>query len=442
MLPYKDLQVSYHKPKVWRKPTMAKAKPQRSYVDVLKEEKEFQEYKVGYRNEVTRLLDQSVNPTTTVGEMSQRTSGLYDYLGKSLIFDNDMDSKHLLTHANKITLNKKLQGWCKQLNENIEHITEKGYGILGIRNQYKDVPAFVCAAGPSLKNNMKELQKVGDKGIIIAVDTSFRPLLEAGIKPHLVMAHDANHNGAKFFLPADYFPKDTNLNNLNKMGELVIYKKLLAEKEEILKKWNYDTIGVFVNYVSPITIASFCGDTIAFYGIMDDSLPVYNTMIRATSWHKDADGKYEPYDRGAILGGSSVGHTAFYLAHLLGCNPITLVGLDLSYPEGKNYVDGASNQKDMSKIKMVDVEDLSGKKVQTNVSMFSYRTVFEQMLPHLITMGNLTVYNATEHLDGSFASILEVGAEPRRLSEVIKEHCINDVPKIKEMKNMIRNWKG
>jgi hypothetical protein len=174
---------------------------------------------------------------------------------------------------------------------------------------------------------------------------------------------------------------------------------------------------------------------------MDDSLPVYMTMARATSWRKEKNGGYVPYDRGAILGGSSVGHTAFYLAHLMGCDPISFVGLDLSYPDGKNYVDGASNQKDMSKIRMVDVEDLSGKPVKTNVSMFSYRTVFERMLPYLITMGNLTVYNCTEAPDGSPTGILEVGGEPKSLKWVIENHCTKDIPKIREMKSLIKNWK-
>jgi hypothetical protein len=255
------------------------------------------------------------------------------------------------------------------------------------------------------------------------------------------MAHDANHNGAKFFLPQDYFPKDKSLNDLNPMGEQFVLNKLLADKPEILKKWHYDTIGVFVNYISPITVASFCGDTISFYGVMDDSLPIYNTMCQATNWRKDKDGRLTRYDRGAILGGSSVGHTAFYLAHLMGCNPISFLGLDLSYPDGKNYVDGASNQKDMSKIKMVDVEDLSGKKVKTNVSMFSYRTVFEKMLPYLITMGNLTVYNCTVGVDGKPSGILETGAEPKPLDWVIENHCTKDIPKIKEMKNLIKGWR-
>jgi hypothetical protein len=139
-----------------------------------------------------------------------------------------------------------------------------------------------------------------------------------------------------------------------------------------------------------------------------------------------------------VLGGSSVGHTALYLANALGCNPISVLGLDLSYPGNKTYVEGASNQKDLSKIKLVEVEDLSGHKVNTNVSMFSYKTVFERMLPQLIMQRNIEIFNCTEHPDHSPASILEEGAEPKRLDWVIDTYCKKETYTIPEIKEFIK----
>ena len=441
MFKYADFKINYNRPCVWQRPIMDKfRKPLRSYISIREDEEKFKKYRQDVRDEVVGLIEKNVLTSNNVNVMSMRLSDLFEYLNKSLIFDTDIDPAHLLQHSNKVTLNKKLQPWCHQLNMNAPYIIQNGYGIMGLLNKFKDVPAFVIAAGPSLKNNIQELRRVGNKGLIIAVDTSFRPLLDAGVEPQLVMAHDANHNGAKFFLPKDYFPPQS-LNDLNDNGLALALRALGNDKPNILKNWHYNTIGVFVNYVSPLTIESFCGDMLCFYAVYDPGLPIYMTMARATNYKTDKDGKIMPHDKGGILGGSSVGHTAFYLANALGCNPISFVGLDLSYPEGKSYVDGASNQKDISKIKLVEVEDLSNRPVKTNVSMFSYRVVLERMLPQLIMQNNLTIFNCTEHSDGMPASILEIGAEPRRLKDVINQYCIQNIPNIENIKELIKKDK-
>ena len=442
MLAYKNLKINYNRPYIWHKPKMGKnKKPMMAYKQIKEAEEDFNKYKKDVKEELERVFSKNIDDSKNINEMSSKVSEIIEYLGRSLIFDTDMDPQQLLKHTNKVTLEKKLQPWCKQLNMNVPYIREKGYGILGLLNKFKDVPAFVIAAGPSLKNNIAELRHVGNKGLIIAVDTSFRPLLDAGVEPPLVMAHDANHNGAKFFLPKDYFPPDT-LNNLNDYGLSLALEALRNDKPNILKNWHYNTIGVFVNYISPLTIESFCGDMLAFYSVYDPGLPVYQTMCNAINWKIGKDGIFEPYDKGAVLGGSSVGHTAFYLAHSLGCNPISFVGLDLSYPGGKTYVEGASNQKDMSKIKLIDVEDISDKPVKSNISMFSYKVVLEKMLPNLIMQSNLSVYNATEHEDHSPAGILECGATPRRLDSIIDEYCKEEIENIKNLIKKDRDGKS
>ena len=437
MLKYTDFRVNYSRPFVWRRPMMSKLKPLKTYMGLLDDNNKFLDYRSKMRNEVVDVLDKNVNVSEDMNSLSMRMADLFDHLSRSLIFDNDIDPTHLLKHTNKVTLNKKLQPWCSQLNGNIDYIIQNGYGILGLINKLENVPAFVVAAGPSLINNIKELRKVGNKGLIVSTDTAFRHLLDAGIEPHIVMAHDANHNGAKFFLPKDYYP-DTTLNDLNPRELALAVKALENDKPNIIKDWHYNTVAAFVNYISPLTIRSYCGDTIMFYAVWDDSLPVYHTMAMAVNWAIGEDGHHVPHDKGAVLGGSSVGHTAFYLANSFGCNPISLMGLDLSYPGGKTYIEGASNQKDISKIKLVDEEDLSGRLVKTNVSMFSYKTVFEKVLPQIIMQRNISVYNCTEAQDGSPAGILEEGAEPKRVSWVIENYCKQDIPNVINIKDLIK----
>ena len=437
MVPFSSLLFQFEQPKVWKKQIIENLGSLKRYVDYIKEGEEFEEYKKKMKAELHGVIDQAAEPAKDINSLSVRLGDALEHLSKGMIFDTGVDPSHLLKHSNKITLGKKLQPWCNQLNMNVNHIVNDGYGIMGLINKFKGVPAIVVLAGPSLKNNRDELKRIGNKAIIIAVDTSFRPLLDIGVEPHIVVAHDANHNGAKFFLPKDFFP-ETSLNDLKEQELMMAVEQLKQQKPEILKKWNYKTLACFVNYISPLTIQSYCGDMVSFYSVFDPSLPVYQTMAHATNWNVTKDGKMLAHDKGGILGGSSVGHVAFYLAHAMGCNPITFTGMDLSYPNNLTYVEGSSNQKDMSKIKLVDVLDLSNRPVKTNISMFSYRTVFQAMLPQLIAQSNISVYNSTEHEDGSPTGILEVGAEPKRLKHFIDEFCTKDIPEVSNIRELVK----
>ena len=55
---------------------------------------------------------------------------------------------------------------------------------------FAGVPAVIAAAGPSLNRNIEELRPLVDRGLLIAADTAWRPLVEAGLEPPLVVAVD------------------------------------------------------------------------------------------------------------------------------------------------------------------------------------------------------------------------------------------------------------
>ncbi|HYE78946.1 MAG TPA: 6-hydroxymethylpterin diphosphokinase MptE-like protein, partial [bacterium] len=73
-------------------------------------------------------------------------------------------------------------------------LTKPGVGTLF--GEFRDVPVICVAAGPSLDKQLPLLAQVQDRALIIACDTATRPLLKAGITPHLICAGDpqeANH---------------------------------------------------------------------------------------------------------------------------------------------------------------------------------------------------------------------------------------------------------
>src|SRR5690606_27225648 len=65
-------------------------------------------------------------------------------------------------------------------------------GIEDLRDALAGKPAVVVSAGPSLVRNIHELAKPGvrDRVCIIAVQTTLKPLLAAGVRPHFVVALD------------------------------------------------------------------------------------------------------------------------------------------------------------------------------------------------------------------------------------------------------------
>ena len=435
---YTKLSVSFVKPDIWKKPTKDKLYKSKSYIDILDEINDFDKLKSSIKKEVNQNLDIALNSSDSKGVLSNTLSDMFEHYNKSVLVTDDYDEKYLLGKTNSNTLAKKLQPWCMNLVCNIERVIDSP-PLLNLFSKYTDVPAFVVLAGPSLRHNIEELKRVGDKGIVIATDTAFRPCLEAGIKVHLVMAHDANPQGMRFFLPKDHTFQDSNM-KFNDMEFNYLMNNVLPslKADEERKKYKYDTIGVFVNYCHPLTIESFNGSELTFYQVMDPNLPVYSMMGGCTNWRKEGD-KFVPEIKGTVVGGSSVGHTATYLAVNLGCNPITIIGCDLSYPGGLTYIPGASNQKDASKQKLIKVKDLSNREVGTNLSMYSYRMVFQRSLPAIIEQTGKKFFNATEHEDGAPAGILEEGAEPRQLKLIIDEYCKEDN---KDVKDMLMKLKG
>ena len=425
---YVDLNISYEKPYVWKRSEEDKLPDKgKAYTEIKKDIDEFKHLKEGVKKEISEVYNKNIDISHTRGVLNQRIGEVSDFYSKAIIPCEDLDANFLLQKTNKNTLNKKLQPWCKNLVYNIPEVMDsKPYqDLIG---KFKDIPAFVITAGPSLKNNREKLKKVKGKALIICVDTSLRPLLDIGVVPDICVTHDANPNGCKFFLSKDHQLNKENaqLNNLRDEQLAMIFAMLENDKKRL--EFKYDTLGLFVNYCHPLTLKAWNGREKRFYGVFDPSLPVYEMMAACTNYKMDENKKLVPDSKGRVVGGSSVGHVAMYIAVALGCNPISFLGLDLSYPGGKTYVEGASNQKDVSKQKLITMNGLSRKKVETNLSMLSYKMVFEKTFPNIaMQVPSLRFYNTTCDENGMPSGILECGAMPKNIDDVIKEFCQKEI---------------
>ncbi|MBN2329447.1 MAG: motility associated factor glycosyltransferase family protein [Candidatus Omnitrophica bacterium] len=161
------------------------------------------------------------------------------------------------------------------------------FGLSDVRGMLRGKSAIVVAAGPSLDKNADQLRGVENRAALIAVDTAHRTLRRRGVEPHIVVTTDPTELNAKHFEDVDPSPRT-----------------ILAFDPEVYSAipsaWPHRKL--FLN----LEKASF------------------------TRWLEKAFGPF-----GFLPKGSSVGHTAFYLARELGADPIVFVGLDLAFdPQG------------------------------------------------------------------------------------------------------------
>jgi hypothetical protein len=167
-----------------------------------------------------------------------------------------------------------------------------------LENAFAGVPAVVVAAGPSLDGHLASLKALSTKALIIAVDTSLRPLANAGIRPHLGIALD---------------PTDLNARHLIDLPDVS------------------DTWLVAEPSLSPAAVGAFRDRLFTFRVADHHPWPWLSTM---------------GLDRHVLRVWGSVLTAGLDLAILAGANPITFVGADLAFTENRPYCRGAIWEQD------------------------------------------------------------------------------------------------
>jgi hypothetical protein len=161
--------------------------------------------------------------------------------------------------------------------------------VSALDGQLAGKPLVIIAPGPSLAGNIHLLAELKGKAVLLAVSHALSALTRAGISPDFVLAVD---------------PQDLRYHYAGSP---------------------LDRVAALINAVTvhPDLFALGAPHTLslAANGALDD-------------WLYDLVG-----DRGVVAGGGSVATTAFALAMRWRCDPIAVVGLDLSFPGGQYYID-------------------------------------------------------------------------------------------------------
>jgi hypothetical protein len=216
----------------------------------------------------------------------------------------------LALHAGYVErLKEKIRSFCNRSKGNLVTVMYSGFeflknnfrnigaaasypGVSRLFQQFKNIPAVIVAAGPSLEKNAHLLKTIKDRFLIVAVDTSFRQLVSRGIRPDIVCAGDPSY-----------------LNSLDFVG-------VENEKDVILLIEPMTHPDILHSFEGPKMVTTFGGGVAAW--LQDFREPVGTV----TSW-------------------GSIATTAFDLTRKLGCDPIIFVGLDLSFQDGRLYARGS-----------------------------------------------------------------------------------------------------
>lgn len=200
---------------------------------------------------------------------------------------------------------------------------------------------ILVAAGPSLDDNIEFLRINQGKKKIVAVNTVIKRLSKEGIVPDVIVAADSN---------------EQLLEHIDGIEEFTANIPLIADwvtSWEFIERYKGEVC--FVDTPSDIDIKDISGD------IWDVSGTVASLAMEA--------------------------------ALRFGAGKIYLIGLDLAYPEGKNYAGGAAHELSQVKRNRITVKDVNGKDVETVPTFITFKKIIEKKIAD---NSNIIFYNLSK----------------------------------------------
>jgi len=247
--------------------------------------------------------------------------------------------------VNIATLARFEKTWGSNTARNIGVISQS-CGVNQFFNMFSDIPAIVVAAGPSLTQSIEFIKNNIDKAVIIAVDTSYKLLIDNGITPHFCLSVDPQLINARYY---------------EGIGET-------------------DTILVSDPTVHPSIFRFFKG-----------RVSVTRIAFDMMKWIDDICG-----EKGELTHGGSVSTNAYDFARRLGASPVMMVGQDLSFTSGLAHAKGSYldeqihnrtykfnnaqmyNRRQLASLPPVYLKGVRGQRVRTNQKMMIFQSWFEK----------------------------------------------------------------
>ncbi len=166
------------------------------------------------------------------------------------------------------------------------------------KGAFSGIPAVICGAGPSLRGAKEQIEKMQNRGIIMAGGSAITALSSYHIVPDLLFAIDPNH-------------------------------------EEFIR------LGLHTAFDSPLIYGCRLQPDVVQAHIGALAYAVTGTGGAIETWMEEQLGIQDPRILEGLSGEAlSVTAVALKCAIYFGCNPITFAGIDLSYSGGSRYTEG------------------------------------------------------------------------------------------------------
>ena len=225
--------------------------------------------------------------------------------------------------------------WAQNDWENILEVI-KGTPVKNLFEKFKDKPAIIISGGPSLDQDINKLPKVEGKAILICLGTTFRPLIKKGIIPDLTVAIDAGAHHIKYF------------KGIKERRTCLVANPIVCPQvfQEFKGRKFICSSGIGNENPSRVLVEKYLGEV------------------------------------GGIEGGITVATIAFELARLMGCNPIILMGQDLSFPSKMDHAQGTAfiSKADFNNPSLLKVPSNDGKEVPTYAVFLAAIHTFEEQI--------------------------------------------------------------
>lgn len=252
----------------------------------------------------------------------------------------------------------------------------KSYLANNLWGKFRNVPAIICGAGPSLKKQIPLLRTLQDKALIFAGGSAMNALNAEGFNPHL---------GAGI---------DPNPDQFDRLSKNSAYEVPFLYRNRML-------VDAFNMIHGPrLYVKGSGGYDVACW--FEDQLGIKGDEIEE---------------------GYNVVTFSLELAHVFGCNPIIFVGCDLAYTNMEMYSPGVVKNSKINKKEILNVADFDNQAIERQdiygkpiFTLWKWIGESHWMRDFAIRHPTITMINATE------GGIGFPGVPNEPLKKVIKNH--------------------
>lgn len=245
-----------------------------------------------------------------------------------------------------------------------------------LKDGFKNLPAIIVGAGPSLNYNLEHIKKIDNKAIIVGAGTGISVLEKNNIKANIAGAIDGTELEEKLF------------------------KNLKVNKETTL----------FYSHNVYYTVPGMMSGNKFLINVnqMDDF------VAKELNW--DSFSQYSSASISIIM--------AYNLA-MLGCNPIILLGQDFCFSRSKNYADGVEDIKGKNEIdddvlenkNYFEVTNKNGQMVYSNKAFVAMKNLMENCIE---------LNPQVKFLNGTNDGLEIKGAEDINFNQFAESNLINN----------------